>query len=217
MNPGQPQTVSVIEARVAACLQAGAYPQAAAAALEGFGRDVERFLLRRCRYDRSVAEEAWERFLLDLCEGIPRFRGESLCRTWCFTLARNALCRTYRERARLRRMVLLPEEPVVPVSPALLAETQPWWTKDTAKLALAEAIRELPAEDQRLLALKDLEGKDWREIAQLLSPGEVPLSGSELRREVDRLKQRYCRRIRRVLRERLVGSPPEPHREEARL
>src|SRR5688500_4862058 len=41
--------------------------------------------------------DAFSQFTEDLWKGLPRFRWQSSARTWCYTLARNALSRIRRQ------------------------------------------------------------------------------------------------------------------------
>jgi RNA polymerase sigma factor (sigma-70 family) len=133
------------------------------AALHDLLRTVRPDVLRVCaRFlpHREDAEEACQDALLALARGITRFEGRSSFRTWLYRLAANRALSTY-QRLRRRQTVegagMLPDRPD-PRRTSVIAGT---------RLDLLDALAELRPEFAEAVALRDVVGLGYPEIAQL--------------------------------------------------
>ena len=134
-----------------------------AAALDALLAAVRPEVLRLCaRFlpNREDAEEACQDTLLALARGIVRFEGRSTFRTWLHRLAANRARSTY-QRLR-RRMItdgtaLLPDRPD-PRRTSVIAGT---------RLDLLDALERLRPEFAEAVALRDVLGLSYGEIADL--------------------------------------------------
>ena len=133
------------------------------AALDMLLASVRPEVLRMCaRFlpNREDAEEACQDTLLALARGIARFEGRSTFRTWLYRLAANRARSTYQ---RLRResqssgMALVPDRPD-PRRTSVIAGT---------RLDLLEALDRLRPEFAEAVALRDVLGLSYGEIADL--------------------------------------------------
>jgi RNA polymerase sigma-70 factor, ECF subfamily len=114
-------------------------------------------LLRNPEDARDAAQEALAR----ACQKLTQFRGEAAFTTWLHRLTVNA-CHDAADRARSRATVPLDDDSRVsgdagPVREAELAEL-----RETLRAGLAE----LPAEQARVLVLKDALGLTFEEISE---------------------------------------------------
>jgi RNA polymerase sigma factor (sigma-70 family) len=138
---------------------------------------------------REDAEEACQDTLLALTRGIGQFDGRSSFRTWLYRIATNRARSTYRV---LRRRweteaagVPLPDQPD-PQRTSVIAGT---------RLDLLDALERLSPELAEAVALRDILGLSYREIAELL---DVP----------DGTVKSRIHEARRRLRQRLDGGRP---------
>ncbi len=125
---------------------------------------------------RDVTQEAF----LKAFEGLSGFRGESGFYTWIFRIAVN-LALTLRRNTARRRMVSLDQGDAVALSQAetlarRVAERSGDDPADSAGRAelhgcVARAVAELEDEYRAVIVLRDIEGLDYRTIAEIL---EVP-------------------------------------------
>lgn len=109
---------------------------------------------------REIAQEALLKAYLRLGE----FRGDSQFYTWLFAIARNAAMSLSRAaRARVRGVSL--EEAPVPSSPD--DPVRRAMSRDTERL-VHEALQRLDEEARWLVVLRDIDGRDYTEIAGTL-------------------------------------------------
>jgi RNA polymerase sigma-70 factor (ECF subfamily) len=141
---------------------------------------------------RAVAEEVVQETWLAVIKGIGGFEGRSSLRTWIFRILTNqASARGDRERRTVPMSSLgdeFDDAPSValerltaPVGRGVWATPPGRWNEDpeervnaTATFAVvAETVRKLPAHQQRVLLLRDVEGWSSEEVCTLLELTEV--------------------------------------------
>ncbi len=159
-------------------------PTALDALLVAIGPEVLRMCARFLPH-REDAEEACQDTLLALARGITRFEGRSSFRTWLHRLAANRARSTYQ---RLRRRfdneasgTPLPDRPD-PRRTSVIAGT---------RLDLLDALEHLTPDLAESVALRDVLGLSYREIAGLqgVPEGTVKSRIHEARR---RLRERFA-------------------------
>ncbi len=149
-------------------------------------------------HDRPVAEEVVQETWIGVLDGLDRFEGRSLLKTWIYRILINqAKTRGQREARSVPFSRLTPgdgdaDEPAV--DPAQFLASGPWtghwsvepqaWDADTperilltqeSREYLEKAIAELPPNQQRVIVLYDLQGFETREICNLLEISETNL------------------------------------------
>jgi RNA polymerase sigma-70 factor (ECF subfamily) len=139
-------------------------------------------LCARFLSNREDAEEACQDTLLAVARGIGGFHGEAAFRTWFYRIAANRSRSTYQ---RLRRRhegeaagVPLPDR-ADPRRTSVVAGT---------RIDLLEALESLPPEQAEAVALRDVTGLSYGEIATLLGvpDGTVKSRLHEARRQLRR-------------------------------
>jgi RNA polymerase sigma-70 factor (ECF subfamily) len=133
------------------------------AALDTLLATVRPEALRMCaRFlpNREDAEEACQDTLMALARGITRFEGRSTFRTWLYRLAANRARSTYqrlRRESRTAGVALVPDRPD-PRRTSVIAGT---------RLDLLDALERLRPEFAEAVALRDVLGLSYGEIADL--------------------------------------------------
>ena len=131
---------------------------------EAFTRLVSQYqgaLLRMCSItlrDRSAAEDAVQETFLKAYKHMDTFRSESKERTWLMSIAINT-CRDMNRSAWFRHT----DKRITPEDMSLAAPHQ-----DEDALALAEAIRHLPARHRDVILLYYYQDMTIREVAEAL-------------------------------------------------
>lgn len=148
--------------------------------------------LIRALADGADADDLAQEAFVRAWKGLRRFRGESSFRTWLYRVAINvARSGRARERNLLRwfRPATDAREPESGAEPidAILARRQ----------AVERALHSLPGDLRAAVTLRDLQGLDYREIAEIL---DVPLGTVESR--IFRARQR----LRPLLEEWMSGA-----------
>ena len=135
---------------------------------------------------RDIAQDTWIKYQAQLLKEGAEWP-EARARSWVWAVASNAA------RSLLRK------KPVRALEPYLLEVPRP--DSDPARLVADEEdlrrkkkvawaiLAELPRRDRRLLTLRNLEARSWREIAQILQENERTLR-SRYSRLLAKLKQR---------------------------
>lgn len=157
------------------------------------------------RFARSIAgdsaeeivQEAW----IKIIRGLPAFEGRSSLRTWLFSIVRNEAINRLRHDAR---------EPEVETIDALVDRHEPdgrWrtppgaWSADTPEAILAskemrgliaQTLAGMPATQQAVVTLRDVEGLDFEEICNILK-----ISPSNARVLLHRGRQRLWQELER--------------------
>ncbi|MBL6277514.1 RNA polymerase sigma factor [Micromonospora fiedleri] len=134
-------------------------------ALEALLAQVRPEVLRLCgRFlpNRENAEEACQDTLLALATGIEAFDGRSSFRTWLYRVAANRSRSTYhalRRRWMVETASALPPDRADPARTSVIAGT---------RLDLLEGLDAIGADLAEPVALRDVMGLSYREVAQLL-------------------------------------------------
>jgi RNA polymerase sigma-70 factor (ECF subfamily) len=153
-----------------------------AAALNALLTTIQPDVLRLCaRFlaNREDAEEACQDTLLAVANGIVRFEGRSSFRTWLYRLAANRAVSTGQRLSRHRAAAggALPEDTADPRRTSVIAST---------RLDLLDALAALRPEFAESVALRDVAGLSYSEIAVLqgVPEGTVKSRIHEARRQL---------------------------------
>jgi RNA polymerase sigma-70 factor (ECF subfamily) len=175
------------DAAVVAALRRGD-EAAFAALLERYGPSMLRVARSRVS-SQAIAEEVVADAWLAVLEGIDRFEGRSSLKTWLFRILVNtAITRARKENRSIPVSSLASssdEDDGSPtVEPARFAADGSWaappveWPEERllgkeAREVIETAIRELPPRQQQVVTLRDVEGWDAADVAELLDVSEA--------------------------------------------
>jgi RNA polymerase sigma-70 factor (ECF subfamily) len=160
---------------------------AAAGSREAFDELVRRYqaamitLARVLTSGRGDEEDLAQEVFVRAWRSIGSFRGDSTFRTWLHRIGINVVRTHYARQGRWRQL-FRQEEP---------GDPDPMTTEEPADVSIARrelidrALRSLPDELREAVTLRDLQGLDYREIAQAL---DVPVGTVESR--IFRARQR---------------------------
>jgi RNA polymerase sigma-70 factor (ECF subfamily) len=175
-----------IEAELSELLGRGEIEAAATLALRSYGREMLT-LIAAIHRDPDDADDAFAVFCEDLWKGLAGFQRRSTLRTWAYTLARRAAFRFQRER-RGKREVHLTSSAFAAVAVDVRTTTRARFTREARDQL--EVLREtLPPDDQLLLILRVERELDWKDLARVMSDGE--LDDAAVMREAARLRKRF--------------------------
>jgi RNA polymerase sigma-70 factor (ECF subfamily) len=194
------------EASIRARCDARDWGGAATAIVERYGRELMEYLVATARSEADGGE-AFSRFTEAMWRGLPAFRWEASARTWCYVLARRALARVRRDRARTPgHPIALDDAPeVARVAERVRTETASY-LRTGVRDKVAELRDALDPDDQALLILRVDRGLDWRDVALALSDDEVgAVAGDVLARRAAAMRKRF-ERIKKQLRERVADT-----------
>lgn len=185
-----------IEDRIRRACQRGDHRAGAAIILAEYGPQLRGFLGAMVR-DPTNRDDAFSTFSEDLVQGgLARFRWQGTARTYVYALARNAARRCLKAEWRhaKRREPLGDDEVAAP----LRTRTESYLKTDFKARAL-ELRERLSPDDRALLMMHVHDGMEFPEIAaaDFQCRGENP-SAEELKREADRLRQRFRRTKKRL-------------------
>ena len=125
--------------------------------------------------DRADAEDVAQEAFLRAFRGLPRFRGASSFKTWFVQVVTNT-ARTHRRRRALRR------ESSADAGEVSIMDTRAapgdLERATIASDSVARALARLPVELREAVVLRDVEGLDYREIADAL---DIPIGTVESR------------------------------------
>ena len=132
-------------------------------------------IARALGIDPADAEDVAQEAFLRAYRGLPRFRGASTFRTWLVQVVTNT-ARTHRRQRTGRREISTDEGeyPIVETlpDPGDLERTA------IARDRVARALEVLPADLREAVVLRDVEGLEYREIADAL---DIPIGTVESR------------------------------------
>ena len=117
-------------------------------------------ICRRVLVDPEDARDASQEALIAIARGIARFDGRSQLTTWLYRVATNAALDEARRRNRRPRPVETLPEPIGD-APSLASRV-------TDRVAIDRAMETLSPEFRAAVALRDLIGCDYAEIAEIL-------------------------------------------------
>lgn len=150
-------------------------------------------------YDRSEAEELTQDCFLKVWENLDRYQPtEASLLAWMATLSRNLCIDHYRKRKREKGFRFISDDAVTTLLPGT-ADPQADAVKRERLRLLLEAIGELPDELAEVIQLRDLDGLDYREIADFLNLPDGTVKSRLNRARIE---------LARVIRER-IGSRPD--------
>jgi RNA polymerase sigma-70 factor (ECF subfamily) len=169
------------------------WQEATTAILERYGRELMEYLVAIARSETDGAD-AFSQFTEDLWKGLPRFRWQSSARTWCYTLARNALSRIRRQPHRKPgRGIGLSDAPEVARLAENMRSTTIMYMRTVVKDEVAALRDELSPEDQAILILRIDRRLPWLDVARALADEDDEPDASELRKRSASLRKRFER------------------------
>jgi RNA polymerase sigma-70 factor, ECF subfamily len=145
---------------------------------DAFSRLVRKYqhrvvgLARGIVADPSDAEDIAQDAFLRVYKGLAGFRGTSQFRTWLFQIVINT-ARSFRSRQRSRVETAVDEQALEAAEGSDHVETAV-----VARDEVTRALSKLPVELREAVLLRDVEGLDYREIAELLG---IPMGTVESR------------------------------------
>jgi RNA polymerase sigma-70 factor, ECF subfamily len=150
---------------------------------QAFGTIVRRYERRAIGIARTLggshadAEDVAQEAFVRAYRALRQFRGQSTFRTWLFQIVANT-ARTHRARRRSRLEIT--GEPDDQVTAAVERASSGDRIEDAviARDEVRRALASVPAELREAVVLRDIEGLDYREIADLL---DVPIGTVESR------------------------------------
>jgi RNA polymerase sigma-70 factor (ECF subfamily) len=178
-----------LEARIGEHLGTADFEAAAEAILRGYGVEVMSYLVAITK-NRQSADDAFSTTSEDLWRGLPGFRRESSVRTWLYRLAWHAVLRQ-RGDAYQRRRAPLSEQLESWMQPVRSATAT--FLKTDVKDAVSRLREQLQPDEQTLLVLRVDRGLSWREVCQVMSTDERPVSESLLAKRFERVKAKLRR------------------------
>jgi RNA polymerase sigma-70 factor, ECF subfamily len=178
-----------LETEIARHLDAGDHAAAACAILRGYGVEILAYLVAVTR-DPVVADEVFSAVSEDLWRGLPGFRRESSARTWLYCLAWHAFVRR-REDAFVRRRTTL-SKAFEEVAQEVRSRTASFLRTDV-KDTFSRLREQLNAQEQTLLILRVDRDLSWREVAEVLSTPEAPITEAVLAKRFERVKTKLRR------------------------
>jgi RNA polymerase sigma-70 factor, ECF subfamily len=123
--------------------------------------------------DQDAAEDVAQEAFLRAYRALGQFRGQSTFRTWLYQIATN-VARTHSARRRDRKEMQEPDAPHERERPS----EENIERRVIAHDQLRRALDELPDDWREALVLRDIEGLEYKEIAQLL---KIPIGTVESR------------------------------------
>jgi RNA polymerase sigma-70 factor (ECF subfamily) len=120
-------------------------------------------------YDRAEAEELTQDCFLKVWENLDRYQpSEASLLAWIATLSRNLCIDHYRKRRREKGFHFVTDDAVTVLLPGSDDPQADAVQRERLRFLL-EAIGDLPDELAELIQLRDLDGLDYREIADFLN------------------------------------------------
>jgi RNA polymerase sigma-70 factor (ECF subfamily) len=178
------------ETSIRAQLEGGDLRGATTATITVYGPELHGFLRGTAR-DDDLADEAFAQFGEDVWRGLNRFRWDSSLRTWCYTVARNALHRLRRDPKRSpARHVDLSDADISAIAERVRTVTATF-AKSEVKDELAVLRNQLDPDDHELLLLRLDRQMSWKEIARIRGGDDnITTRAAALRKRFERAKDR---------------------------
>lgn len=187
---------AAIETDVRVLCEAHDYRGAAESLVKGFGPEIISYLSGVLRTSDDDLREVFSVFCEDACRGLPSFRFESSVRTWCYAIAHRAVLKHLRAVRQQRRRFDGPVE--LEKIAAQVHSTTMEHLRTTNHDRLMAVRDTLSAEERTILILRVDRQLAWREIAEVMSEGE--LDADAVRKREQALRKRF-ETIKRRLRE----------------
>jgi RNA polymerase sigma-70 factor, ECF subfamily len=166
----EPAPAGLTESSLLARAQAG--DVAAFEQLSGAYADRLFMLLLRLLGDQAEAEDVAQEVMLRAWQGITRFQGRSSYFTWLYRIAVNEANRALEKKARRPPGVsLTPDELQLPAPQA--ADPSRQAEQRELRLALGQALAELPPPLRTAIVLRDVEGLSTQEAADIAGIGQA--------------------------------------------
>ena len=125
---------------------------------------------------RGDAEDLAQEIFVRAWKSLRQFRGESAFRTWLHRVAINVVRTSQSRRGRLRRLFVSPAGQEEAPEPA--SGEEPVDTTLARRQVIDRALASLPDDLRVAVTLRDLQGLDYKEIAEML---DLPLGTVESR------------------------------------
>ena len=138
------------------------------------------------------AEEITQSVFVKVWKALPQFRGGSAFSTWLYRLTINACTDHYRREKKRQGDLSLDDPDLAPIRDTAPSPEEIILRREEQAI-LRKALAELPEPHRVVLILREMDGLDYKEIAQIL---EI---------EVGTVKSRLAR-ARRALRDKLLAE-----------
>ena len=138
------------------------------------------------------AEEIAQTVFVKVWKALPQFRGASAFTTWLYRLTLNPSTDHYRRERKRRGDLSLDDPDLSPIRDAAPSPEEIVIQREEEAI-LRKALAELPEQHRVILILREMDGLDYQEIAQVLDL------------EMGTVKSRLAR-ARRALREKLLAE-----------
>ncbi len=138
------------------------------------------------------AEEITQTVFLKVWNALPQFRGGASFSTWLYRLTLNACTDHYRREKKRRGDLSLDDPDLAPLRDTAPSPEEILLQREEQAI-LRKALAELPEQHRVILILREMDGLDYKEIAQVL---EI---------EMGTVKSRLAR-ARRALRDKLLAE-----------
>jgi len=150
-----------------------------------------------CTGRHHDAEEIAQTVFLKAWKALPQFRGDAGLSTWLYRLTINACTDHYRREKKRQGDLSLDDPDLAPIRDTAPSPEEILIRREEQAI-LRKALAELPEPHRVILVLREMDGLDYREIAQVLDL------------ELGTVKSRLAR-ARRALRDKLLteGNLPE--------
>jgi len=189
-----------LEGRIRSACEAGAWQEAATAAVRAYGPELVGYLAALTR-NATDADDLFGQVAENLWRSLPSFRWESSLQTYAYALARHAWLRRGREARRLAGRAPLSSPAVAAVVAEVRSRTATY-LRTESKNKLARVRERLDPDDQALLILRINRRMGWRDIAGALADPDDGVDAAALDRRAAALRKRF-ERLKAEIRESL--------------
>jgi len=201
-RPANPRPPNQQEAQIVVQCERANFADATNLILHLYSDEVRGFLRART-HNRASMEEVYSVFSEDVWKGLPKTRFHGQVRGWVYALARNALARHARFKARWRSRHAAAE------IDELGSELRQSFTPQRGDLSRCEPLLAgLSAADRSLLEQRLVQSMAWREIAIERAHEGGQRSDADLERESARLRKRFQLLVEE-LRKRVAQARPQ--------
>ena len=165
--------------------------------VERYSAKVYRIAYHRT-YDRAEAEELTQDCFLKVWENLDRYEPtEASLLAWIATLSRNLSIDHFRKRRREKGFQFVSDDALVTLLPGSDDPSADAVRRERLRLLL-DALAQLPDELAEIVQMRDLDGLDYREIADLLDLPDGTVKSRLNRARVE---------LARIVRERIGAAP----------
>jgi len=182
-----------VEARVVEAVARGDHEAGATAIIQGYGRQVHRYLRGVIRDDEE-ADDAFALFAENVWKGLATWEGRSSARAWAYRVAWNAATRHFRDPWNRRRKKL-PSSVASRLAAAVMTSSRRSLDRQQGDLELLRGL--LTPEEQSMLALRIDQDLSWGEVAVALGVPDDAAGCAALRKRFERLKEKLASTARK--------------------